>query len=317
MYFLYTVNVKRICRMTCLQNKVAVVVVTYNRKKILKECIDALLYQDYQNCEIIIVDNASTDGTSEMIKEHFSDNLIYCNTGKNLGGAGGFNYGMKKALSQGCDYIWLMDDDCIVNSTSLPCLLAEAENLKDEFGFLSSQVLWTDGSLCNMNIQKKSYSEKITEEDKKSARIIMATFVSFFVKAETVRKVGLPITEFFIWADDQEYSRRISKQYPCYYVPESTVVHKTKSNLGSNLPADQSKDLSRYFYAYRNEYYLYRNEGIKGKLYYLTKRIYHIAKIFLRSDRKQERLNIIRKAIAEGKRFNPAVEYMPETKREE
>lgn len=295
--------------MTCLQNKVAVVVVTYNRKNLLKECIEALVHQEYQNREIIIVDNASTDGTAEMIKEYFPVGLIYYNTGKNLGGAGGFNYGMKKALETGCKYIWLMDDDCIVNNTSLPCLLSEADNLKDEFGFMSSQVLWIDGSLCNMNIQKKSYLKKITNEDNNTTRVMMATFVSFFVKAETTRKVGLPITDFFIWADDLEYSRRISRQYPCYYVPSSTVVHKTKNNLGSNLPADQSKDLSRYSYAYRNEYYVYRREGLKGIMYYWLKRVYHTVKIILNSDRKREKLNIIHRAIKEGKRFDPPVEF--------
>ena len=298
--------------MSIQQKTVAVVVVTYNRKALLQECLDALLDQDGRNREIIVVDNASTDGTEAFVRDSYSDRVIYYNTGKNLGGAGGFNYGMKRALERGCDYIWLMDDDCVVNDTSLSGLLAEAERLDDAFGFLSSRVLWTDGSLCNMNIQKKSYSQKVSEEDTAVTGVIMATFVSFFVRAETVREVGFPITEFFIWADDLEYSRRISRKHPCYYVPQSTVLHKTKRNLGSNLPADDSENLSRYSYAYRNEYYLYRAEGIKGRIYYWTKRMYHIAKILLKSGRKMEKIRIIRNAVTEGKRFFPEVEH-PDT----
>lgn len=296
------------------ENKVAVVVVTYNRKELLKECLEALSGQDDQNTEIIVVDNASSDGTEKYVRDYYSEIVKYYNTGKNLGGAGGFNYGMKKALETDCDYIWLMDDDCIVNDTSLIALLGEAEKLNNQFGFLSSRVLWTDGSPCNMNIQKKSYTSKVTPEDTEPVPLIMATFVSFFMKAETVQKIGLPITEFFIWADDLEYSRRISRKYPCYYVPDSTVLHKTKTNIGSNLPADNAKDLSRYSYAYRNEYYLYRSEGLKGRIYYLLKRAYHITKILLKSDRKQERLNIIHKAIKAGKHFHPAVEFISEAK---
>ena len=301
--------------MTQQESKVAVVVVTYNRKNMLTECLEALLKQDRRDTVIIVVDNASTDGTGEMLTNGYAGRIVYCNTGANLGGAGGFNLGMKKALETGCKYIWLMDDDCVVNDSSLPCLLKAAAELNDEFGFLSSRVLWTDGSLCNMNIQKKTYTEKITEDTQTTA-IIMATFVSFFVKAETVKKTGFPISDFFIWADDLEYSRRISRQYPCYYVYDSTVCHKTKTNLGSNLPADNSKDLGRYSYAYRNEYYLYRSEGIKGKIYYWTKRMYHIAKIILKSDRKLERLKIIHNAVKEGKRFYPVVEYAAEAEQQ-
>lgn len=293
------------------ESRVAAVVVTYNRRELLRECLEALLKQSNPNTEIIVVDNASTDGTGEYLRENFAGKIAYYNTGKNLGGAGGFNYGMKKALETGCDYIWLMDDDCVVNDSSLSGLLQEAGNLKDEFGFLSSKVLWTDGSLCRMNIQKKTYTEKVTEEEDHPTRIIMATFVSFFVKAETVRKIGLPISEFFIWADDLEYSRRISREYPCYYVPASTVCHKTRNNLGSNLPSDSSRDLSRYSYAYRNEYYLYRREGLRGRAYYWMKRKFHTVKILLKSDRKRERLGIIHRAVQEGKHFFPQTEYAP------
>ena len=294
------------------ENKVAVVVVTYNRKELLKECLEALSGQDGQNTEIIVVDNASSEGTEEYVRDYHSEKVRYYNTGENLGGAGGFNYGLKKALETGSKYIWLMDDDCVANETSLSCLLKAAKELNEDFGFLSSRVLWTDGSLCNMNIQKKSYTAKITENDQTITSIIMGTFVSFFIKATTVKEIGLPITDFFIWADDLEYSRRISRLYPCYYVYASTVLHKTKTNLGSNLPADNSKDLSRYRYAYRNEYYLYRNEGIKGRLFFWTKRMYHIGKIILKSDRKTERLAIIRNASKEGRNFFPNVEYFHE-----
>lgn len=79
--------------------EIAAVVVTYNRKELLKKNIEALLKQTYKEFDIYIIDNASTDGTYEYIKEYIDSNQIhYENTNKNLGGAGGFNFGIKKVV---------------------------------------------------------------------------------------------------------------------------------------------------------------------------------------------------------------------------
>jgi len=290
--------------------RVAAVVVTYNRKELLEECIDALLHQTYNDCDIIVVDNASTDGTQEFINQKYKNLVIYQNTGSNLGGAGGFNYGVKTAYTLGYEYFWLMDDDCIVDADSLSVLMNTANELNDDFGFLSSRVLWKDGSLCKMNIQKISYKQKIDENIVGLKKIIMATFVSFLVKRTVVEAVGLPISDFFIWADDLEYSRRISKNHNCYYVFNSKVTHKSKSNIGSDLAIDETGNFSRYRFAYRNEYYLFRNEGLKGKLYYFTKRMYHRIKIIRNGKNVSEKLKVISNAIKEGKGFYPQVEFV-------
>lgn len=72
---------------------VAVVVVTYNRKELLKECINALLNSTYKNIKVLVIDNHSTDGTKDYISEELeNEKVLYVDTGKNLGGAGGFNY---------------------------------------------------------------------------------------------------------------------------------------------------------------------------------------------------------------------------------
>ena len=123
------------------KEKVIAIVVTYNRKQLLKECVNALINQDYKNCDVLIVDNASTDGTREYIEEEMENNRVhYVNTGSNLGGAGGFNYGMKEAYKLGCDFMWIMDDDCIVHKNSLTELINADKQLKGVYGFLSSKV---------------------------------------------------------------------------------------------------------------------------------------------------------------------------------
>ena len=82
--------------------KSIVIIVTYNRKELLKESIEALINQTNKNFDLLIVDNASTDNTyNDIVSKYESDKIKYINTQKNLGGAGGFNFGLKRAILDG------------------------------------------------------------------------------------------------------------------------------------------------------------------------------------------------------------------------
>ena len=298
------------------KKKVIAVVVTYNRKELLKECVQALLNQNYQDCDILIVDNASTDGTKEYILDMVSNSekITYMNTGSNIGGAGGFNYGIKKAAKMKYDYIWLMDDDTIVRKDSLERIMDIDEILNGNYGFLSSSVLWKDEKTpCIMNKQKisKDWYDKSNYLKYSAIKTYYSTFVSFFIKREVVKKVGLPIKEFFIWGDDVEYSNRISKLYDCYVVGNSQVIHKTKDNNGSNISKENGDRLNRYKYAYRNECVTARENGIKGIIRQFFKVNYNIAKVvFTKNKCKLKKLSIIIGASIRGIFFRPKIEYI-------
>lgn len=292
--------------------KVIAVIVTYNRKELLKECVEAVLNQDYKNCDILIVDNASTDGTREYVKELLKNNRVhYMNTGANLGGAGGFNFGIKEAYKLGCDFIWIMDDDCIVHKDSLVNLLNANDILNGEYGFLSSKVLWKDNSICKMNVPKKRFSKWLKDYDTNMQKIEMASFVSLFIKAQVVKEVGLPIKDFFIWTDDWEYTRRISRKYACYYISDSIVTHKSTLNEGASISTVDGERLNRFKYMYRNDVVLYRREGIKGWILLYLRLILHKLRI-LKSNKKDKknRIKIINESIREGKNFFPKIEYV-------
>lgn len=292
-----------------MENKIAAVVVTYNRKQLLEESIQSLLKQTYQGLDILVIDNASTDGTEELVSQFTDPRVIYINTGSNLGGAGGFQFGVNQGVERGYDYLWLMDDDSIPQPSALRKLIDFAQS-HSNFGFLSSKVLWKDHSLCKMNIPKKSLKAKLDQFDDGPQSIIMATFVSFFVSTKVVKQVGLPIKEFFIWADDLEYSRRISRIYPCYFIPDSIVIHKCKSNNGSNIATDSEDRLNRYRYAYRNEVYIYRREGLTGWLYLVLKDGFHVVRVIGKAkSRKKERLQIIWKSAINGLSFHPTIQF--------
>ncbi len=292
-----------------MENKsIYAVVVTYNRKELLYKCLTNLLSIKNDDLNILVVDNCSTDGTSEYISSLIGDKVYYARLEENLGGAGGFSYGIKKAIEMGAYYLWIMDDDCMAGQSSLDALLNRANQENDNFGFLSSVVKWTDGSICNMNRQRVSISKKVTDYTK-TQPIVMASFVSLLFTKKVVEEVGLPIKEFFIWGDDGEYTARISKKHKCYLVSDSVVEHHSQNNVGSNICTDSADRLNRYFYAYRNEGYFYRKQGLKGRLYYFLKIAYHRLKILLKSDNKRAKLNVISKGLKASKTFNPKIEY--------
>lgn len=293
---------------------IAAIIVTYNRKSLLEECLEALSKQTVQVFDIIVVDNASSDGTGDYLKEYGKEHpIVYYNTGANIGGAGGFNYGLRKAYELGYEYYWLMDDDTIPKEDALEKLLEAKEILKDNYGFLNSVARWIDGNLCEMNAPGF-----IKEEDHFTGYqsdvlipIKRATFVSFFVPREIVKKVGLPIKDFFIWSDDTNFCIRIMKYAPGYWVTNSEVIHKMKVNNDTNLVCDASDRLDRYEYDYRNRLYNSRIEHKLGPF------LLHVFKRFVRilitsKDRKSLRIKYMMSGVWKGFFFNPEIEYLDE-----
>ena len=294
-----------------MKRDIAAVVVTWNRRELLLRCIDRLRAQTCGRADILVIDNHSTDGTAEALAPLATSGVIrYADTGSNLGGAGGFQYGMRAAVEAGYDYLWLMDDDCLPEPTALQALADAAAKL-DGFGFLSSKALWTDGTLCRMNIQRSTLTKDITRMERAAVPAVMASFVSFFVPARVIRDVGLPIREFFIWSDDWEFSRRISMKYPCWVIPDSVVVHASARNDCVNIAADTPDRLDRYRYIYRNDVYLFRREGLMGWAYLGLRTALHMGRVLVRapSDRLKRLLMILR-GSREGLHFHPQIEYI-------
>lgn len=289
--------------------RVAAVVVTYNRKECLLRCIDALRSQQGAVTDILVVDNASTDSTAAALSPLVeSGAVLYRNTGANIGGAGGFNVGMRWAVELGYDRLWVMDDDCIPDPDALAALVAADRRLGGDYGFLSGIAYWRDGSPCLMNIQKTDLWHKLADYASPLVPVVMATFVSAFIPADRVREMGLPIREFFIWSDDLEYTRRLSRRYPCYAVIASRVLHDMRHNNKVNIATDSLDRLARYGYLYRNEVYVYRREGLMGCLYLFARVGLHLFKIWLRSPVKWKRMRVILSSFAAGWRFHPPIE---------
>ena len=299
-------------------NSIAAVVVTYNRKELLRENIEALLNQSFGQFDIMIIDNASTDGTYEYISDlaRNQGKVKYYNTGENLGGAGGFSFGIKKACEKGYEKVWIMDDDTIPETTALEELAKADRLLNGDYGFLASTVLWTDNSWNKMNLLRTDPWHAFENNDLVESGIVpinRASFVSLLINVDAVFELGLPIKEFFIWSDDQEYTDRLSKKYPCYYVSHSKVIHKTATNEGSNIALDTPDRIDRYKLAFRNEYYIARRNKTK-KEYRINVRGFFLTILRKSKDYKFKRIKTLLSGVLAGKRFKPEIEYLKKEK---
>ncbi len=303
--------------MSVEKNRVAAVVVTYNRLSLLQQCVESLRAQTAP-CDILVVNNASTDGTAEWLEaQQTKETLAARDTGANIGGAGGFNYGMRWAVEAGYDYLWVMDDDCLPKPDALEKLLEADEVLHGDYGWLSSVALWTDGKECNMNrqkLKKSFYTDRLLKQYG-VVQAKQATFVSLLLCAKTVKQFGLPIKDYFIWGDDIEYTRRIAVRgnRPSFVAGQSQVIHAMKDNNGSSIATDRAERIDRYRYAFRNEAFTYRQEGLKGVCYYLAKCGLNGCRILAKAPGlKGKRLAVLVKSMAEGIVFRPTVEIFKE-----
>lgn len=289
--------------------KIACVLVTFNKKQLLYENVKALLSQTFGVDFIIIIDNNSTDGSYEYLMKHLKAKEIkYFYQDKNVGGAGGFNIGIKKAYELGADYIWIMDDDTIPYENALENLIKPIKELDDKWGFLTSDVRWIDNQPCVMNIPETNptWTEML---DLGLVKSDTATFVSLLIPRRIVKEIGFPIKEFFIWGDDTEYTTRITKKYSGYLVIGSKVVHKMKSNSGIDIVNDNKQRISRYYYRYRNKVYIAKKNGAKSFVRFTLHSLYSIFRVIvMRNDYKAKKISIIVKGYVAGLFFDPVIE---------
>jgi GT2 family glycosyltransferase len=291
---------------------VSCVIVTYNRLNLLKECIDAILNQTVKIHDIIVIDNCSTDETETYLTpiSQTIDELHYYRLKKNLGGAGGFNYGLKKAYQTGNDFIWIMDDDTIPQTNALEKLL----DVKEKNGFLCSNVKWTDNSPCLMNIPQTHELLWLEKAEKALVRVNYASFVSLFIRTDVIEKVGYPITDFFIWGDDVEFTYRVSKLYPCFFVADSIVIHKMKTNSLVDILSENGDRINRYYFNFRNSMYTNKKLGSKKYIRYIFSIFYLLIKVIMvKNNNKFKKLKVILKGFFKGLTFNPQIE-MPSAK---
>lgn len=233
-----------------------VVVVTYNRADLLERMLAGLGGLDPAPELVVVVDNASTDHTPDVLAACALPGLQVVRTAENLGGAGGFHLGTRTAYDAGVDRIWLMDDDVLPAPDCLGVLLATDEDClmavrEDSQGRLCEKAATRFDLRNPLAIKPKSRMVETDwgSRDAMPERVELenVAFEGFMVRRGVLERIGLPDPSYFIFYDDVDFAVRARRAgYRIWALRDAVLVRQ--------LDFDQQHDLAGW-----KGYYMYRN----------------------------------------------------------
>ncbi len=207
---------------------VTAVVVTFNRKALLERCLAALWSQRRRPDAILVVDNASTDGTRSWLEEAgwlSREGIRLLALPDNSGGAGGFCAGMRDAFAEGAEFVWIMDDDAVPQPGALEALLAAPPDPRQ---LLASAAVDGDRLAWPVTPAESPDSQRLWRTEEIGGRLAVRAvpFLGLLVSRHVVDAIGLPRADFFLAGDDIEYCHRAAAAgIPLFLVAASRIQH--------------------------------------------------------------------------------------------
>lgn len=256
--------------------KYSIVIVTYNRIDLLKECLYCVDQQALKATEVVLVNNCSTDGTAEFLDDYVRNHkyVKIITTEKNVGGSGGFELGVR-SVSDNCDYVLLIDDDAMLDKDFLAEIERNMENGVEAY----SGTIRTDGKIDTSHRRRLRNPVLMIKEDvpekeyeHPSFYYHLASFCGLLVSKNIINKIGFPKGEYFIWYDDTEYSMRICQLTKIKNINSAHINHKTV------ISKDQSLNWKSY-YGYRNQIDFGRRFSKFPAFFCLFRYTYHIYRV--------------------------------------
>lgn len=238
---------------------VVAVIVTWNKRDYVLRCIDSILASSYPLKKIIVIDNASTDGTSQVIKERFGESdLLYLVVNEtNTGGSGGFYKGIEVALEYHPDYLWLLDNDIVVAQNTLQELVWVAEK-EAKVGIVGSKVyfselpnlVWSLGVKVSYWLAtKRVIGDKILDygQFEEILEVDYVPMCSMLLNREVIDKIGSVDPSYFVYSDDADFcSRAKQAEFRVLSASGSIAWHDVTLNSGSLSP------FAAYYYTRNN-----------------------------------------------------------------
>ena len=270
-------------------SSISVIIVNYNTVALLRDCLFSLTRTQDRIGEIIVVDNASSDGSAEMVQKEFPGTILVCNQ-ENVGFSKANNQGIRTARG---NYLWLLNSDTIVHAGA-PASMAEFLDAHPEVSAVTCKLLNADGSI-QASISNRpgpvllffrlTGISRMISGDK--ARRLLARFFGFLLgrtvraylapyvngetpvevesisgaclmlRREAIEQIGLLDEHFFMYFEDMDYCLRLRNAgLKLYYVPQGEIVHLVGQSSGGRMRAYSAHSYRAMFYFYRKHFSL-------------------------------------------------------------
>ncbi|SRR6266542_1201653 len=220
---------------------VFIIILNWNGLSDTLECLESITKLDYPHRHAVVVDNGSGDGSQAEIKASYPEFTLIEN-GRNLGYTGGNNVGIRYALAQGADYVWLLNNDVVVESDCLSQLVFQAE--RDQRLGLISPITYDyharervqfQGVLANMSRKSVDAPDPLSGQPITDNPLLWGT--ALFVRASVVKRIGYLDDRYFAYHEDLDYSlRAIKAGYRTTVSTTAVVYHKWAASFGADSP---------------------------------------------------------------------------------
>jgi GT2 family glycosyltransferase len=246
---------------TALAKVVYIIILNWNGLEDTLKCLESVYRLDYPSFEVIVVDNASSDNSPEVIRDNFPQVFLIKNS-ENLGYAGGNNLAMQYAMEHGAEYVWLLNNDTVVEPDTLSKIVATAEGAPD-IGMVSpviyfyhepDRIQFTGCCIDHkMSIEYPESNLTSIPDEFVRGKNVWLWGTALLVKRKVIEKIGYFREEFFAYWEDTDYSLRVKENHFINLVDlTAKIYHKT-------LPPQHGikrRGSHFYYYVARNKLFL-------------------------------------------------------------
>ena len=269
-----------------MEPKIGIVIVNYNGIKFQNESIRSIIKSRYSNYEIIVVDNDSTDGSIEVLKQEFPS-VTVIETGVNHGVAKGNNIGIKEAIKRKSEYIMLLNNDIELEENLINILMANADKTTitvPKIYYYDKKLIWSAGGVVDWETGLPTHIGYGCPDGKRYSykrEVEIAPTCCMLIHKNIFKIVGLMDVNYFMYYDDTDFCIRANeKGIKTMYIPEAIMWHKVSSSSGG-----EKSRICRY-YSNRNLLYFmkkYKNKVGRKKYKLIFRRVLDVL-LYFRTD---------------------------------
>ncbi len=224
---------------------VRAVVINWNGREVLEPCLRTLLASSYPNLSVLVVDNASTDGSAQFVRDEFPS-VSVSEQSSNLGFAAGVNVGLKAALEEGADYVLLLNNDIELDGDAVSALV-EAALAHPESAFVGPliyyadrpSVIWSAGGAVSFwtgNIRHLGLREEDAGQYAEVREVDYVTACAVLASAKAVSAIGLMDEAYYMYNEDTDWCIRAGDAgFGVLFAPSARIWHKVSMSSGGGL----------------------------------------------------------------------------------